>query len=206
MKPYSDFQWVLASASPRRLSILRQVGIEPLVRPARIDEHAGGSDPESVALANARAKLGTVAPAIDRGIVLAADTVVVQHGELLGKPRDDGEAARILRRLSGRAHEVITAYTLEWVERAETAAGAEITRVWMRAIGSDELSSYVRSGEPADKAGAYGIQGAAAAFVERIDGCYFTVVGLPIARVLRDVRRMMSRGTPPNRSGKAGNG
>ena len=182
-----ELRWTLASASPRRLNLLRQVGIEPIVIPAEVEEVNGGRSPVEMALENARRKAETVRPKVDHGILLAADTVVVLGGETLGKPGDAAEAERMLARLSGRTHEVITAFSLLWVERGLEVQDSERTRVRMRTLPTCEIERYVATGEPFDKAGAYGIQGAAAAFVEWVEGCYFNVVGLPVSRVLGHV-------------------
>ncbi|MFH0882894.1 MAG: Maf family protein [bacterium] len=184
-----ELPWTLASASPRRLRLLRQVGIEPRVIPADIDEENGGSPPERAALENARRKAVAVRDRVENGILLAADTVVILDGESLGKPVDAAEAERMLARLSGRTHEVITAFSLLWVERGLEMEDSERTQVKMRTLPTCEIERYVATGEPFDKAGAYGIQGAAAAFVERVEGCYFNVVGLPISRILGHVSR-----------------
>ncbi|HKW97309.1 MAG TPA: Maf family protein [Bryobacteraceae bacterium] len=177
---------VLASQSPRRSEILRQAGISFIVKPAGVDESVHpGEKPEAYVMRVARAK----ATAVETGaedIVLGADTVVIVGNEMLGKPRDAADAARMLARLAGREHQVITGICL----RRNTASREDraITRVWFRKITPAEISSYVASGEPLDKAGAYAIQGLAAKFVERIEGSYTNVVGLPIELVRQHLR------------------
>jgi septum formation protein len=172
---------ILASASPRRLEILRLAGVRCRVRPAHVDEapRPGEKPPAYVRrLATMKAK------AVHRPgeCVLGADTVVVAGGRMLGKPRDADDAAHMLRVLSGRMHRVLTGICLVGPDGAARNDVAE-TRVWFRRLSKAEIAEYVASGEPLDKAGAYAIQGLASKFVERIDGCYFNVVGLPIARV-----------------------
>ncbi|HEX8811924.1 MAG TPA: Maf family protein, partial [Terracidiphilus sp.] len=125
-------------------------------------------------------------------VVLGADTTVVLDGEILGKPRDAADAARMLRALSGRTHRVITGVAVVSAERAEVAA--EITAVKFADIGDGEIAAYVASGEPMDKAGAYGIQGRAAKWIPRIEGCYFNVVGLPLALVATMLEEHCDRG------------
>jgi septum formation protein len=177
---------VLASQSPRRAEILRQAGIPFTVRSAEVDEsslEAERPGPYVRRLARAKA-LAIQAEAGE--IVLAADTTVVVGGDLLAKPTDPADARRMLTRLSGRRHEVLIGICLrrgeqELIDHAATA-------VWFATMTADEIDEYVASGEPMDKAGAYGIQGLACKFIERIDGCYFNVMGLPVALVYRHLR------------------
>ena len=171
---------VLASASPRRRELLAKAGFEFTVRPGNVDEtprakEAPGDYVRRLAEAKARVvwKRGEV--------TLGADTTVVIDAEILGKPADEADARRMLRKLSGRGHEVLTSYCLFDGKRAH--AGVETTRVFFKKMSEGEITDYAGSGEPLDKAGAYGIQGLASKFVERIEGCYFNVVGLPVARV-----------------------
>ena len=185
---------VLASASPRRLVLLRSLGLAVEVAPSGYEEpSAPGLTPAGLASHHAREKLRAALkrspPGGERLPVLAADTVVDLEGTALGKPGDAAEAAAMLGRLSGREHVVHTAFALAlpgidaWVE--ERAA----TRVRFYALEPAEIAEYVATGEPFDKAGGYGIQGRAAALVEKIDGDFYTVMGLPLARVVRALRR-----------------
>lgn len=171
---------VLASGSPRRAALLRQHGYAFEVEAPGVDERvAHGVAPGDAALALARRKALAVAP---RGrVVLAADTLLDLDGTLVGKPRDVDDAARILRRLAGRAHDVVTGVAV----RTDVAFAADVarTRVTFRPLAADEIARYVATGEPLDKAGAYAIQGGAAAFVESVDGPLDNVVGLPMALV-----------------------
>lgn len=169
---------VLASGSPRRADLLRAAGFSFSVRPAGVEEwpFAGGSA-VSYAEALARAKAGAV-PAGDDEVVLAADTVVVVDGSVLGKPGSPEEAADMLRTLSGRRHEVVTGVA---VRRGSAQRwGHQGALVTFRPLGPAEIAAYVASGEPLDKAGAYAIQGGAAGFVEGLEGPWDTVVGLPV--------------------------
>ena len=178
---------VLASGSPRRGEILTNAGI-PFVRevPNDIDETPRpGEPPRDYVVRLAREKAESVDAQIGR-IVLGADTTVVIDGQILGKPSSPADAAHMLRLLSGRSHEVITGICLRAVRGLVTDAAT--TRVWFTALSDSEIEAYARSGEPMDKAGAYGIQGLASKFVERIDGCYFNVMGLPVALVYAHLR------------------
>jgi septum formation protein len=174
---------VLASQSPRRAEILRQAGIPFIVRAASVDEsplEAERPGPYVRRLAQAKALAVDAAPG---EIVLGADTTVVAAGELLAKPADAADARRMLAHLSGRRHEVLTGICLRRGGQVLTDNAA--TAVWFAALSDAEIENYIATGEPMDKAGAYAIQGLASKFVERIDGCYFNVMGLPVALVYR---------------------
>jgi septum formation protein len=179
---------VLASASPRRKELLTQAGYEFKVIPANIpEERRPNEDPTAFVTRLAQEKAQAVFDLVSNGstedqlLVLGADTIVVIPEEILGKPRNPADAARMLHLLSGRTHKVITGVCL--ISRQRTQVAMETTAVTMREITEAEVAAYVASGEPMDKAGAYAIQGYAARWIPRIEGCYFNVVGLPIARV-----------------------
>jgi septum formation protein len=176
----------LASASPRRSELLRQLGVRCDIHPADIDEslqpdEAPSAYVERLALEKARAALASIGT--PRAPVLAADTTVVLDAGILGKPRDRDDAIAMLSRLSGRCHEVLTAIAVVDAARAETAVNR--STVQFRRIESDEIDAYWRSGEPADKAGAYAIQGIGAIFVEELHGSYTGVMGLPLFETAR---------------------
>ena len=173
---------ILASASPRRAELLRAAGIEFEVMPAHVDETARqGESPHAYVRRVAEAKASAVAGRGKSWPVLAADTTVVVGGRMLGKPADDADATRMLRLLSGRAHEVVTGVALSC--RSSLTTSVESTEVEFAALSQDEIAWYVTTGEPKDKAGAYAIQGYASRFITRIAGSYSNVVGLPIALV-----------------------
>ena len=177
---------MLASQSPRRQDLLRQAGIPFIVIPAAVEERPlPGEDARSHVERLARAKAGAVG-ATPEDIVLGADTVVVVDGQILGKPADAADAERMLRLLSGREHQVITGICLRRGDQIIT--DAETTTVRFVALTDNEIRDYVASGEPLDKAGAYAIQGLAAKFIDRIVGCDFNVVGLPLALVWKHLR------------------
>ena len=170
---------ILASASPRRAQLLAQIGLEFLVVKSDFleTEIYREEDVEEMALAKAR----RVCQGFPGEFVLGADSAVFNGGKVLGKPRDEKEAAKMLRSLSGRVHSVITGLAL--IKDNREITGREKTLVRMRPLEEKDIKAYVSSGEPLDKAGAYGIQGRGAVFVEKIEGCYFNVVGLPLARL-----------------------
>ena len=174
---------VLASQSPRRSEILAQAGLPFTVRVSGVEEiRQPAESPEDYVrrLAQDKARAAVSSPA---EFVLAADTVVVVDGSVLEKPVSSSDAEAMLRRLSGRSHAVLTGVCLlhDGVERAQV----ESTRVFFSSLSEDEIRDYCASGEPMDKAGAYAIQGLASKFIQRIEGCYFNVVGLPISLVYR---------------------
>jgi septum formation protein len=183
---------VLASASPRRHELLRNAGIEFVVHPANVPEiPKDGELARAFAERMAREKALAVLAQRPNDVVLGADTVVVVDGEILGKPRDPADAARMLRMLSGRKHVVITGVCLAGnrlsgaTEAAPYSVCSETTTVTMGMLSEGDIASYVASDEPGDKAGAYAIQGMASRWISGIDGDYFNVVGLPVALVWR---------------------
>lgn len=174
-------QLILASASPRRRELLGFFGLPFVIRAADIDE---AFDPlasvfDEVGRVSLRKALAT--PRERDELVIAADTIVVCEGKVLGKPRTPEQARQMLRLLSGRAHQVMTGCTLALGERTHTFT--EVTDIWFRPLSDREIDRYVATGEPMDKAGAYGIQGGAALFCERIVGDYYNVMGLPLCRL-----------------------
>ncbi len=186
---------ILASASPRRRELLAQAGFRFAVHPAQIDEEPQpDEDPAAYVTRLAREKAEAVYRQLrvpggeannlgegDTLVVLGADTTVTLDGAILGKPADAADAARMLRRLSGRTHRVMTGIAL--ATATGTEAAAETTTVQFDPFPEAEIARYVATGEPMDKAGAYAIQGRAACWIPRIEGCYFNVVGLPLARL-----------------------
>ena len=174
---------VLASQSPRRAEILRQAGIPFVVRPAEVDESPLDSErPEDYVRRLAEAKALAVSAESDE-IVLGADTTVVIGGDILAKPADAADARRMLALLSGRRHEVLTGICIRRGEHR--IVDWAVTAVWFSLMSDAEIEEYVSTGEPMDKAGAYAIQGRASKFVEKIEGCYFNVMGLPVSLVYR---------------------
>ena len=175
---------VLASASQRRADLLRQIGLEFQIQPSQMEEAEITTHPETAVQALALAKAKAVAAGLKTGLVIGADTIVVIDQQVIGKPANEQNAIEILTRLSGNHHEVITGVALVDIDRGREVVWAEKTVVYFRKLRPSEIEAYVQSGEASDKAGAYGIQGRAAAFVERIEGCYSNVVGLPLASLV----------------------
>ena len=176
-------QVILASASPRRLALLQQIGIEAKVCPADFDEVSGSAvQAEDVVLANAIGKCKAVVKIKGDSLpVIAADTVVVAEGVILGKPQNEEDAVEMLKQLSGKTHKVMTGIAVSYT--GEMLAEVCETEVVFRELTDEEIKKYVATGEPLDKAGAYGIQGMGAVLVEKINGCYNNVVGLPLTRL-----------------------
>ncbi len=175
---------VLASQSPRRIALLRQIGLSPRVVPSSVEEEFDlKATPAENAVRLAHAKAMDVGHGISNGIVVGADTIVVLDGEYLGKPSSSSDAVGMLQRLSGRTHTVVTGIAILDRPTNRSVTGYEDTRVTFRELPLEEIEAYVAQGSPMDKAGAYGIQDDyGAVFVSRIEGCYYNVVGLPLSR------------------------
>ena len=174
---------ILASQSPRRRELLGLLGIPFEIRVPNADETMDptGEPAQQVALVSRRKAEAT--PRDEYAVVVAADTIVVCDGKILGKPKDPEDAARMLRLLSGRTHQVMTGLTVLYQDKV--CSHTEVTQVTFRELSDSEILGYVRSGEPMDKAGAYGIQGGAALFAQGICGDYYNVVGLPVCRLVQ---------------------
>ena len=193
---FADRHIVLASASPRRLEILRQIGIEPELHPVEVEEDnilTTQRDEEAVVSANAALKAQAAAAAYDDAIVIGADTIVSLDGVIFGKPVDRADAKRMLETLSGNTHKVYTGFCLIDTKTHKTVGGASVCEVTFPKLKEREIEEYLDSGEPFDKAGAYGIQGRGALLVDRIEGDYYTVVGLsvPLLRRLEIILAMV---------------
>jgi septum formation protein len=183
---------VLASASPRRRDILRGLGVPFTVVPSREPEpdRRAGEEVRRYAVRLARRKARSVARRRRSALVIGADTIVSVRGQLLGKPAGAADAARMLRLLSGRWHEVVTGVALIDVRSGREATAAAVSRVHFRRLQARDVEWYLATGEYRDKAGAYAIQGRASVFIDRIEGCYFNIVGFPVAAFDRLCRRL----------------
>ncbi len=196
---------LLASGSPRRIELLREAGFDPVVAPQDVDETAEeGERPAHLVerLACLKAASALENEALQPGdVVIAADTIVAANDELLGKPADDVDAARMLSELSGNKHQVMTGVCIaiypgsdQAVTNKAQVSFVETSDVEFYELSEADITAYVVSGEPSDKAGAYGIQGLGRSLVKRIDGDYFNIVGLPVARLLRELDGLLKRG------------
>ena len=183
MKP----EIILASASPRRLEILKMFGLSPVVQVSHVDETIEEEmSPDKTVLYLSRIKGEEIAKNNPDSLVVSADTVVAHLGEILGKPRDDDDAFRMLKSFSGKTHEVWTGYSVFY--KGKKVSRAVLTNVTFKSLSDEEIYSYIKTGEPKDKAGSYGAQSRAAVFVEKIDGDFFNVVGFPLSDFYTIVR------------------
>lgn len=176
---------ILASASPRRSALLRQIGLDFDVCPADVAEECAGLEPEALVLLNAERKAAAVCPGPGPAVVIGADTIVVHNGQILGKPKDRAEAFDMLRRLGGGEHTVYTGVCL--LSGGKKRTFAERASVFMIDLTDADIEAYIDTGEPMDKAGAYGLQGRGAVFVREIRGDYTTVIGLPVCALWREI-------------------
>lgn len=188
---------ILASASPRRKELLEQIGVKFDILAAKGEETAVSANPEQLVVELSAQKAAEVAESLpadtDHILVLGADTVVAFGGEILGKPKNEEDAARMLRMLSGNTHSVytgVTAIIIDSEGEKQLHSFYEETKVTMYPMTDRQILSYISTGEPMDKAGAYGIQGKFAVYIEKIDGDYNNVVGLPVARVYQELRKL----------------
>lgn len=184
---------ILASQSPRRREILNLMGLPFLPVPSNFEENLDKSSfktPRDYVIANAHGKAACVAASLpDADLVIGSDTVVVLDGKILEKPASEGEAFRMLKALSGRQHTVFTGVALI-VKGGSAHTFCEDTAVWFADMTDDMIAAYIKTGEPMDKAGAYGIQGRGGVFVQKIDGCFFAVMGLPMHALGRGIAKL----------------
>ena len=185
---------VLASESPRRAQLFRLIGLDFVVRKSGVDEDNDvPQEPRQHVLTLSRRKAEHVAAAETEALVVGADTIVVIDGEILGKPSSPQHAYDMLRRLSGRTHRVFTGFTVVETQTGASVADVEVTEVHFRELEDDEIWRYIETGSPMDKAGAYGIQDQSAVFVDRISGCFYNVVGFPLARFYVRMREFLTQ-------------
>lgn len=175
---------ILASSSPRRAELIKLFGVTFEIIHSEVDEeNEHYTMPEVQVLELAQKKAFGVAAKINRGFIIGADTVVVLDNEILGKPRNSSDAKKMLSRLSGKSHTVYTGYAISHEPSGEMISDYEKTEVRFRDLSFDEIEAYVKTGNPLDKAGAYGIQDQSAIFVKSIDGCFYNVMGFPISKI-----------------------
>jgi septum formation protein len=185
-----EFKIVLASTSPRRISLLRQIGMRFTVVTPVEDETSANPDPKERVMENALAKARSVLGNVEEGLIVGADTVVYIDERILGKPSSDDEARMMMETLSGRVHRVFTGLAVIDAESGLEEVSCEETQVHLMELSDEEISRYVESGEPMGKAGAYAIQGLGAVFVDRVVGCFHNVVGLPLSLLWKMIRGM----------------
>lgn len=188
-KPQQDFRLILASGSPRRRELLTQMGYQFEIIVPNVDENVSGHARDVVAVLSRR-KAEAVAQGEQSGIIIASDTLVSLNGQALGKPLDEEDARRMLHLLSGKTHEVFTGVTIIDAANGRSETQAVRTGVIFRELSDEEIASYVATGEPMDKAGAYAIQGGAHGFVEGFEGSYENVIGFPVDEIRQMLKRM----------------
>ena len=182
-------QIILASSSPRRKALLENIGLEFKVDTSNTPEHLHKDlEPHHLARLLSLEKAQAVAERHGDAIVIAADTLGVLEGQVIGKPTSDDEACRILKRMSGKDHLVITGFTIIDTRNKKTITRSIETKVWFRRLSDEEIRAYVTSGEPMDKAGAYAIQGLGSLFVDKIEGDYYNVIGLPLSALAESLK------------------
>lgn len=174
---------ILASESPRRRALLKNLGLDFEIIPSSVEEKCEAKEPTLLVTSLARQKAQDVVNRVGKGIVLGADTVVALEGTILGKPESKESAIEMLTMLSGKEHQVITGIALIDAATQKTLVDHELTKVYFRELTFKEIQSYVLTGEGLDKAGAYAIQGLGSVLIRGIEGCYFNVVGLPLAKL-----------------------
>ncbi len=184
---------ILASASPRRKQLLSIIGLKFKVIPSRISEELElKASPSEHVMQLAMAKAWDVASQVKKGLIIGADTIVVLNGKILGKPQSEEEAVRMLKSLSNNSHQVYTGFALVRAETKKNIADFEMTTVHFRELTEWEIRNYVATGLPLDKAGAYGIQDQSALFADRIEGCFYNVVGFPLTKFYLTVTNFLS--------------
>ncbi|MBI4285021.1 MAG: septum formation inhibitor Maf [Chloroflexi bacterium] len=180
---------VLASASPRRKALLRQIGLKFVVEPSVHEEDVGATaDPYELVTRLAEEKARQAAQNHRNAVIIAADTIGVLDGKIIGKPHSEDEARKMLAALSGKMHLVITGFTIIDTETGKSLSRTVTTKVYINKLTPEEIDAYVKSGEPLDKAGAYAIQGLGAVIVDRIEGDYYNVVGLPLSALAEGLK------------------
>ena len=183
LKNIDQFKIILASQSPRRLELLKMIGLDFEVKPSNIIEKNHNSlQPLDYALMNAKEKARVVSEKYPNSVVISADTIVVLGNQILEKPENDNHAFEILKQLNGKTHEVITAFGVILKSKEISKFDSERTKVKFRKLPHDKIKAYVKTSEPLDKAGGYGAQGLGSLLIEKVDGCFYNVVGFPLGK------------------------
>jgi septum formation protein len=192
LKDLDKFDIILASESPRRFDLLRMVGLTFKVRPSHITEiYSNHLSAIEYAIENARKKGDYIASTLPQSLVISADTIVVLNDEILEKPKDESHAFQILSKLSGNTHEVITGFGFTSKNYKRTVFDHEVTKVTFHNLSQGEIHTYIETGEPFDKAGAYGAQGYGSLLIKKVDGCFFNVVGLPLSKFFKTLDKFL---------------
>lgn len=193
LKNLDEYQVVLASESPRRFELLKMIGLDFKVRPSHIEEkNRKNLPPVDYALANAAEKGELIAEQYPDRIIISADTIVVMNDKIIEKPKDEADAFNILRMLNGKTHEVVTAFGIILKNKDKFHYNYERTKVKFRRLQHTEIESYVETGEPFDKAGGYGAQGVGSLLIERVEGCFYNVVGFPVGKFFHEFDQFLS--------------
>jgi septum formation protein len=193
LKNIDEYDIILASQSPRRYQLLTMVGFDFKVRPSNVPEvYVDGLEPLEYAKKNAEAKGRAVAEQFPESLVISADTIVVYKEHILEKPTDEQHAAQILKQLAGHTHTVITAFGIHLLRANKILIDHEISQVTFRNLSPEEIRAYIDTGEPMDKAGGYGAQGMGSLLIKKVDGCFYNVVGLPLARFFYRLDKFLS--------------
>ena len=183
LKNIDQFKIILASQSPRRFELLKMIGLDFEVKPSNIiEKNKNALQPLDYALMNAKEKARVVGEKYPNSIVISADTIVVLGNQILEKPENDNHAFEILKQLNGKTHEVITAYGVILKSKEISKFDYEKTKVKFRRLPHDKIKAYVKTSEPLDKAGGYGAQGLGSLLIEKVDGCFYNVVGFPLGK------------------------
>lgn len=192
LKNIDKYNIILASQSPRRFELLKMIGLEFKVRPSHAEEvYENHLTPVDYTLQNAKKKGEIIANKEPESIIISADTIVVLRDKILEKPEDEAHARDIINRLSGTTHQVITGFGFILLSENRQVFDHEITKVTFRKLSQQEIRAYIESGEPFDKAGGYGAQGLGSVLIKRVDGCFYNVVGLPLAKFFTTLDRFL---------------
>jgi septum formation protein len=190
-KLLADKDIILASRSPRRAFLIEQVGLHFRQIPSHIEEHINGMNPEEYVMHYARKKAEEIQKKHPNSLIIGADTTVVLNNEIIGKPRDEDDAFHIVKKLSGKCHEVFTGVSV--LLRDNRLTDIAKTKVYFKQISDEDIREYISTSEPMDKAGAYGIQGFGSQFIDKIEGCYFNVMGFPIPLFYKMCNKVIKR-------------
>lgn len=193
LKKFDQYKIILASQSPRRYELLKMIGLDFEVKPSNIiEKNHDDLKPLDYALMNAKEKANVVADKYPNSLVISADTIVVLGNQILEKPENDNHAFEILKLLNGKTHEVITAFGIILKDKEISKFDYEKTKVKFRKLSHDKIKAYIATGEPFDKAGGYGAQGLGSLLIEKVDGCFYNVVGFPLGKFFGMIEKLLN--------------